>query len=192
MEDVAGRGGGVCVWGRPLCMAEPRARTKEAKAALVGWAWLLVRKSDVTAIGADEQTERETHSNCYDIVDASDENPAVCSGNSVEAATNSKVRDFVKDHGGHTVITRVLIANNGIAAVKEIRSVRQWAYATFGDERAIEFVVMATPEDLKVNAEYIRMADQYVEVPGGTNNNNYANVELIVDVAERTGAHVSI
>ncbi|KAJ2766621.1 acetyl-coenzyme-A carboxylase, partial [Coemansia nantahalensis] len=110
-------------------------------------------------------------------------------GNTVDVATNHKVRDFVKDHGGHTVITRVLIANNGIAAVKEIRSVRQWAYATFGDERAIEFVVMATPEDLKVNAEYIRMADQYVEVPGGTNNNNYANVDLIVDVAERTGAH---
>ncbi|KAJ1957456.1 acetyl-coenzyme-A carboxylase [Linderina pennispora] len=110
-------------------------------------------------------------------------------GNNLDTATASKVRDFVKDHGGHTVITRVLIANNGIAAVKEIRSVRQWAYATFGDERAIEFVVMATPEDLKVNAEYIRMADQYVEVPGGTNNNNYANVELIVDVAERTGAH---
>ncbi|KAJ2054343.1 acetyl-coenzyme-A carboxylase [Coemansia sp. S16] len=110
-------------------------------------------------------------------------------GNTVDVATNHGVRDFVKDHGGHTVITRVLIANNGIAAVKEIRSVRQWAYATFGDERAIEFVVMATPEDLKVNAEYIRMADQYVEVPGGTNNNNYANVELIVDVAERTGAH---
>jgi acetyl-CoA carboxylase/biotin carboxylase 1 len=50
---------------------------------------------------------------------------------------------------------------------------------------------MATPEDLKVNAEYIRMADQYVEVPGGTNNNNYANVDLIVDIAERTGVHVS-
>ncbi|KAJ2309054.1 acetyl-coenzyme-A carboxylase [Coemansia sp. RSA 2706] len=110
-------------------------------------------------------------------------------GNSVDTATNHKVRDFVKDHDGHTVITRVLIANNGIAAVKEIRSVRQWAYATFGDERAIEFVAMATPEDLKVNAEYIRMADQYVEVPSGTNNNNYANVDLIVDVAERTGAH---
>lgn len=44
---------------------------------------------------------------------------------------------------------------------------------------------MATPEDLKANADYIRMADQYVEVPGGTNNNNYANVELIVDIAER-------
>jgi acetyl-CoA carboxylase/biotin carboxylase 1 len=48
---------------------------------------------------------------------------------------------------------------------------------------------MATPEDLKINAEYIRMADQYIEVPGGSNNNNYANVSLIVDIAERTGAH---
>lgn len=59
---------------------------------------------------------------------------------------------------------QVLIANNGIAAVKEIRSVRKWAYETFGDERAIQFTVMATPEDLKANADYIRMADQYVEV----------------------------
>jgi biotin carboxylase len=59
---------------------------------------------------------------------------------------------------------QVLIANNGIAAVKEIRSVRKWAYETFGDERAIQFTVMATPEDLQANAEYIRMADQYVEV----------------------------
>ena len=59
---------------------------------------------------------------------------------------------------------QVLIANNGIAAVKEIRSVRKWAYETFGDERAIQFTVMATPEDLAANADYIRMADQYVEV----------------------------
>ena len=44
------------------------------------------------------------------------------------------------------------------------------------DENAIEFVVMATPEDLKANAEYIRMATEVVDVPGGSNNNNYANV----------------
>ncbi|KAI9293200.1 acetyl-CoA carboxylase [Neoconidiobolus thromboides FSU 785] len=110
-------------------------------------------------------------------------------GNSVEIARSGIVSDFVKKNGGHTVITKVLIANNGIGAVKEIRSVRKWAYETFGNERAIEFTVMATPEDLKANAEYIRMADQYVEVPGGTNNNNYANVELIVDIVERTGVH---
>lgn len=107
----------------------------------------------------------------------------------MEVARPGAVRDFVSANRGHTVITSVLIANNGIAAVKEIRSVRKWAYETFGDERAIQFTVMATPEDLKANADYIRMADQYVEVPGGTNNNNYANVELIVDVAERTGVH---
>ncbi|KAL3954569.1 hypothetical protein ACCO45_010132 [Purpureocillium lilacinum] len=101
----------------------------------------------------------------------------------------SKVKDFVAQSDGHTVITNVLIANNGIAAVKEIRSVRKWAYETFGDERAIHFTVMATPEDLQANADYIRMADHYVEVPGGTNNHNYANVELIVDIAERMNVH---
>ncbi len=84
---------------------------------------------------------------------------------------------------------QVLIANNGIAAVKEIRSVRKWAYEQFNDERAIQFTVMATPEDLQANADYIRMADHYVEVPGGTNNHNYANVELIVDIAERMNVH---
>ncbi|KAF2104533.1 acetyl-CoA carboxylase acc1 [Rhizodiscina lignyota] len=115
--------------------------------------------------------------------------PHFIGGNHLGAAPSSKVKDFVAAHGGHTVITNVLIANNGIAAVKEIRSVRKWAYETFGDERAIQFTVMATPEDLGANADYIRMADQYVEVPGGTNNNNYANVELIVDVAERMGVH---
>lgn len=109
--------------------------------------------------------------------------------NSVTNAEPGKITDFVKANQGHTVISRVLIANNGIAAVKEIRSVRKWAYETFGDERAIQFTAMATPEDLEANAEYIRMADQFVEVPGGTNNNNYANVDLIVEIAERTNVH---
>ena len=40
------------------------------------------------------------------------------------------------------------------------------------------------------NAEYIKMADHYVPVPGGTNNNNYANVELILDIALRTQVQV--
>jgi len=49
---------------------------------------------------------------------------------------------------------------------------------------------MVTPEDLKANAEFIRMADQYVPVTGGANNNNYANVELILDIARRTQVQV--
>ncbi|BFZ10005.1 hypothetical protein BsWGS_13044 [Bradybaena similaris] len=93
--------------------------------------------------------------------------------------------EFVKSFGGSITINKVLIANNGIAAVKCMRSVRRWAYEMFRNERAIKFVVMVTPEDLKANAEYIRMADQYVPVPGGSNNNNYANVELILDIAKR-------
>ncbi len=42
-------------------------------------------------------------------------------------------------------------------------------------------------QDMRMDAEHIRMADQFVEVPGGRNNNNYANVRLIVQVAERAG-----
>ncbi|XP_008568005.1 PREDICTED: acetyl-CoA carboxylase 2 [Galeopterus variegatus] len=94
--------------------------------------------------------------------------------------------EFVTRFGGDRVIEKVLIANNGIAAVKCMRSIRRWAYEMFRNERAVRFVVMVTPEDLKANAEYIKMADQYVPVPGGPNNNNYANVELIVDIAKRT------
>lgn len=87
------------------------------------------------------------------------------------------------------VFAQVLIANNGIAAVKCMRSIRRWSYEMFKNERAVRFVVMVTPEDLKANAEYIKMADQYVPVSGGSNNNNYANVELIVDIAVRVQVH---
>ena len=44
---------------------------------------------------------------------------------------------------------------------------------------------MVTPEDFKANAEYFKIADHVCRVPGGTNNNNYAKVELIVDIAKR-------
>ena len=42
------------------------------------------------------------------------------------------------------------------------------------------------PEDMKADAEHIRLADQFIEVPGGRNVNNYANVQLIVSIAMRT------
>eukprot|EP01035_Chromulina_nebulosa_P020054 gene20054-26034_t len=95
------------------------------------------------------------------------------------------VEDFVAYSGGDHAIKKILIANNGIGAIKAIRSIRRWSYETFGYDRTIQFVVMATPDDLRANAEYIRMADEVVDVPGGTNNNNYANVTLICDIAER-------
>lgn len=91
--------------------------------------------------------------------------------------------------GGNIPISRVLIANNGIAAVKAIRSIKKWAYDVFGDDSIIKFVAMATPEDMKANAEYIHLADEFVKVPGGSNNKNYANVLLITEIAERTKCH---
>ena len=90
------------------------------------------------------------------------------------------------------MLLQVLIANNGIAAVKCMRSIRRWSYETFRNEKAILFVAMVTPEDLKANAEFIKMADHYMLVPGGSNNNNYANVELIVDLAKRSKVQVGV
>lgn len=43
----------------------------------------------------------------------------------------------MKELGGTRPIRKVLIANNGIGAVKAIRSMRRWAYETFGNEREV-------------------------------------------------------
>lgn len=95
------------------------------------------------------------------------------------------LEDFLIRSKGKHSISRVLVANNGMAAVKAIRSIRKWAYETLGDETAIKFFSMCTPEDILVNAESVRLADHCIEVPGGSANNNYSNVDLIVDIAER-------
>ena len=61
------------------------------------------------------------------------------------------VQEYVDELGGSKgfPIEKILIANNGVAAVKAIRSIRKWSYEVFGNERLIQFVVMATPEDLR-------------------------------------------
>ena len=108
--------------------------------------------------------------------------------NSAKQSNKSLDDEWVKAHGGNKPIKTVLIANNGIAAVKAMRSIRNWSYETFGKDNEVKFISMATPEDIKVNAEYIRLSDQCVTVPGGANNNNYANVMLICEIAERYDA----
>jgi acetyl-CoA carboxylase/biotin carboxylase 1 len=49
----------------------------------------------------------------------------------------STVDEFVAFSGGDHAISKILVANNGIGAVKAIRSIRKWAYATFGDEKKV-------------------------------------------------------
>ena len=95
------------------------------------------------------------------------------------------LNDMVKTMGGDKPVHSVLVANNGLAAVKFMRSVRNWAFKRFGDERVVNLIAMATPEDMMADAEHIRLADQFIEVPGGRNVNNYANVQLIVSLALR-------
>lgn len=96
---------------------------------------------------------------------------------------SSPIDQFVHERGGDFPIKTVLIASNGLAAVKGIRSMRKWCFEEFGDENAIKFISMATRNDIDANAEFIKLANHYVEVPGGPNNYNYANVDLIVNLA---------
>ncbi|CAM9423058.1 unnamed protein product [Ascophyllum nodosum] len=104
-----------------------------------------------------------------------------------EQPKGDKMGEYIASRGGSLPIRKILIANNGMAGTKAILSMRQWCYLELGDEKAVEFVAMATPEDLLANAEFIRLADAIVEVPGGKNVNNYANVDLIVETAVKQG-----
>lgn len=97
----------------------------------------------------------------------------------------ANIEEYIRVMGGNKPIKKILIANNGIAAVKGIRSMRKWCNEVFGRADEIKFVVMATPEDIQANAEYVRLADELVKVPGESNFNNYSNVKLIVDIAEQ-------
>ena len=46
---------------------------------------------------------------------------------------------------------------------------------------------MATPQDAVSSADYLHIADQIVDVPGGASPNNYGNVNLITRVAQQAG-----
>ena len=60
------------------------------------------------------------------------------------------VEAYVSELGGSKslVIEKVLIANNGVAAVKAIRSIRRWAYEVFGNEKAISVVPNSARVDI--------------------------------------------
>eukprot|EP00928_Gymnodinium_smaydae_P014612 TRINITY_DN15382_c0_g1_i1.p1 TRINITY_DN15382_c0_g1~~TRINITY_DN15382_c0_g1_i1.p1 ORF type:complete len:2081 (+),score=604.78 TRINITY_DN15382_c0_g1_i1:101-6343(+) len=105
------------------------------------------------------------------------------------AVATKSIADFVKEHGGQRVVSKILIANNGMAATKAIISMRKWAFMELGSYKELEFIAMASADDLKANAEFIRLADAYVEVPAGKNVNNYANVDLICQIAKQRAVH---
>lgn len=103
-----------------------------------------------------------------------------------------QLKAWCEARGGDWPIQSVLIASNGMAAIKFIKSIRQWCLETFGNDRLIKMVVMGSGEDVAAGAEFIRQADQEVEVAAGKNIYNYANVDLIVELADRLGVQVKI
>jgi acetyl-CoA carboxylase / biotin carboxylase 1 len=68
------------------------------------------------------------------------------SNTNVENPFFHSVQEFVAWSGGDHAIEKVLIANNGIGATKAIRSIRKWAFETFGDERAVCDELLLTME----------------------------------------------
>lgn len=73
-----------------------------------------------------------------------------------------------------------------------MRSIRSWSYSTFHNADIFFFVCMASPEDVQASAEYIKMANKMVMVPAGSNVNNYANVDLILQTAVSNHVDVSL
>lgn len=59
-------------------------------------------------------------------------------------------------------LSKILIANNGIAAVKCMRSIRRWSYEMFRQENMIKFVAMVTPEDMAANAGLFKSFDSTI------------------------------
>ena len=49
----------------------------------------------------------------------------------------------------------------------------------------LSYFSSASTPTRQANAEFVQLADEIAQVPGGANCNNYANVDLIVDLAER-------
>jgi acetyl-CoA carboxylase/biotin carboxylase 1 len=47
------------------------------------------------------------------------------------------VEEFVTFSNGDHAIKKILVANNGIGALKAIRSIRRWSFETFGNERMV-------------------------------------------------------
>ena len=135
---------------------------------LIGRLWRNSGRNDRSTI----TTFHFRHQNTRRLAYLSDDEGGV--SNDVGSKKYSKLsreqrRTMVEEYrvrmGGKRTISKVLIACNGLAAMKMILSIRKWSYATFGDEHAIELVVMVTKDDLAANAEYIRHADAIVQVP---------------------------
>lgn len=87
-------------------------------------------------------------------------------------------------------IRTILIANNGMAAVKFIHSIQSWCKKEFDSANYIKLCALASQDDIDSCSEFIHLCDSLVRVVGGPNRFNYANVDLIVDTAIKNDCDV--
>lgn len=95
----------------------------------------------------------------------------------------NQLDEFVKHFVGGKSIKRVLIANNGLAAMKCLISIRQWLQNQFVTSDVVSFVCIATDDEMKSASHYLKLADEIIIAPAGKNSANFANVEVITSLA---------
>ncbi|CAD5217041.1 unnamed protein product [Bursaphelenchus okinawaensis] len=103
--------------------------------------------------------------------------------NTIEDYVNSHVEDPSKARH----IKKILVATNGIAAVKCLVSIRKRMMNLFKDDHIIRLICMTTDQEIASQAEYLKYADHFTIAPAGANTNNYANVDEIISHAVMNG-----
>ena len=78
-----------------------------------------------------DATDSDTDSDFSTFSNPSDHNTF----NTMQGAASPE--ELVKRLGGSRTITKILIANNGIAAVKCIRDIKKWSYENFRSDKSI-------------------------------------------------------
>uniref|UniRef100_A0A1I7ZJC0 Acetyl-CoA carboxylase n=1 Tax=Steinernema glaseri TaxID=37863 RepID=A0A1I7ZJC0_9BILA len=87
---------------------------------------------------------------------------------------------LVPDESKRRFVKKILVATNGIAALKCILYTRKFVQDKFGNDRLIKFISLTTEQEIQSNAEYLKRVDGFAISPAGANTNNYANVDEIV------------
>ena len=81
----------------------------------------------------DSDTSSDTDS--YKQFSSCSQSSSYNTGHTMQGAASPE--ELVKRLGGSRAITKILIANNGIAAVKCIRDIKRWSYENFRSDHAI-------------------------------------------------------
>uniref|UniRef100_A0A1I7T9U3 Acetyl-CoA carboxylase n=2 Tax=Caenorhabditis tropicalis TaxID=1561998 RepID=A0A1I7T9U3_9PELO len=95
---------------------------------------------------------------------------------SIDAFVEANVSDVDK----RRPIKRLLVATNGIAAVRCMTTIMRLMNHTFRNDKLIQFICMATQDEITANSEFIKNGTTIVMSPSGSNKNNYANVDEVV------------